>query len=55
MSAYLAPLILLALSVAFWRWSWRADLWMHAISRFVIACALLSWSAVWAMAVLVAG
>lgn len=55
MSAYLAPLILLVLAFASWRWAWRAEARLHAASRCVIACALLSWSIVWALAVLVTG
>lgn len=47
------PVILFALAYLSWRWSWRADLWMHAVVRFVLACLLLSWSVIWALALLV--
>lgn len=50
-----APIILLLLSVALWRWSWRADLWLHAVARFMLACSVLSWSVVWAVVLLVMG
>lgn len=49
------PLSLFALAYLSWRWSWRADLWVYAVARFALACLLLSWSAIWALALLVSG
>ncbi|WP_324730988.1 hypothetical protein [Pseudomonas paeninsulae] len=53
--SWLIPCTLFALAYLAWRWSWTADLWMHAVGRFVLACSLLSWAVVAAVVALVAG
>lgn len=51
--SWIIPGVLFALAYLAWRWSWRTDLWLHAVGRFVVACVLMVMAATWALSLVV--